>query len=350
MAEYELPAEMQAEIDTGMASLTGDAVVITPGVATLKAPEPKAAEAKPAETAAAPAAADATPATTEEKAPEAAAETEVEAAPTEAAPAEAKVEEPTEIGKIALRLKRQERVLKEREQRVAAQSREARAQLQRLQQMQSQLEADQRLMGDDPLAWVQKRFGLTNEDIAHRLINGGKARPEESGSRAARELEELRAKIRTMEEATAQQNRAAAQERELVRFVGEARADAERWPLASKFSEARLRERGMQIATSARAPVSNADILDRIEEELSEIASLRAPAPVRPSIAKPPAKAPAAVVVPASTRVAPTLAAVASDGGGDSEPIDFIGLSPEEQRKALLRELRRVSSRNVTRN
>lgn len=242
---HTLPAEMQMGIDaaieaaTSTPSLADEAVVMTPGNPTTAdtagpfkqaAPKPQA-KAKPA--------------------PE---------------------EQASYAKQLRERLLERQKAIGEREQRTRARMADvdgARAQVRQWEARHSQHAQDLAAAQADPLGWLRDRWGMTPDHIANRLITG----KEDPAWRASREAADLRAQVQRMEA----QQYSQGQERELVRFVGEARADAERWPLASRFSESRLRERGMQIATSARAPISNAEILDRIEGELSEIANLRSP-------------------------------------------------------------------------
>ena len=118
-------------------------------------------------------------------------------------------------------------------------------------------------------------------------------------------------------------------------FVDAAKADAERWPLTSKWSDARIKAEGMRIATENRAngiALDDADILDQIEERLSEIAALRgsssqAATPVSKTSGSPVRKSP-------PKEPTPTLTAGATDGATDAgypDPDEVVAMLKDKE-------------------
>jgi hypothetical protein len=124
----------------------------------------------------------------------------------------------------------------------------------------------------DPVGLL-RALGWDDRVIAERLVNGGRPGQTEAQLRVDRELATLRHELAAEREERNRERRAR-EESTLVQqtyaeFVSLARGDAARWPVASQFSDAKLRREGDRIAeASGNDPtLTYADILDRIEEE-----------------------------------------------------------------------------------
>jgi hypothetical protein len=132
------------------------------------------------------------------------------------------------------------------------------------------------LVRQDPLQLL-RAVGWTPELIAERLSNGNKPSPQEIRAQARRELAEGRREIAAERQRLAQLAEEAEEEKELSQFVTGARSDQTRWPLSSRYSEAKLRSQGLAIVHHYAAQgiaLSNEEVLDKLEDELTEIASL----------------------------------------------------------------------------
>lgn len=204
----------------------------------------------------------------------------------------------------------------------------------------------------DPVA-VLRQIGFSDDDIAARLLNGGRARPEEALTAQSREVEAVKKELLALKAERENERKAALREREERIFVDQSRSDAERWPLSSKYSEARLKAKAWEIvnANNARGVrLTNEDLLDQIEEELTEIASLRGGA--APAAAPKPKPTPAARPARPTVERTPPAPTLTSRGAGvqttdEDEDVDLPMLSDEERTAHLLRALAKSAQNGI---
>lgn len=302
----QLPADMQAEIDAGTSAVIKQHSDTVLGKLDAEAGIAPAPEANPIEAAAA----------------------ELEAAKG-AKPAPKEPEKPAEeerSGKLAQQLRKLQVRLVQEQQTISRQKTEV---ADRESRVQKQLQEHQQVVAmarQDPLAWLQRFAGINREDLAARLLQNGAPRPEElyrqqndETSRLRKEFDEYKAGV---EKEKSDRELGIARENAIKVFVETARGNEERWPLASKWNEARLKAEGMRIAAESKkagTPLDDESILDHIEEYLSEVATLRAP---RSEGARPVPKSAGSTVKQSPPKPpAPTLTPGPVDGASDpSEP------------------------------
>lgn len=267
--------------------------------------------------------------------------------PKELAPGVAPAEEPA--GRLALQLRARERALVEKQQTFSREREEFTRYRSATEEQLTGARALLTAIRTDPIA-VLERHGFSREDIAARLLDG-KARPEEAMSATSREVAALKQELERQKNEREQERRAVAREREERVFIDQSRADEERWPLASKYSEARLKAKGWEIAVANQAKgvrLSNEDLLDQIEEELTEIASLRgtaAPAAGKPKPTPPrPARTPVERTPPAPTLSSRGAGAQTTD---DDDDVDLPMLSDQERTEQLLRAMAKSAQNGV---
>jgi len=135
------------------------------------------------------------------------------------------------------------------------------------------------LAQSDPFAWFEKYHGIKRTSFG--AVAGGKdPAPNIALEQANARIEKLVDRISHLESTKIRETADAVRDRELEKFVADARGAATRWPLAAKYSPDKLKARGWELAVANSrkgVTLSNDEVLDLIEEELSEIASLRAP-------------------------------------------------------------------------
>jgi hypothetical protein len=219
---------------------------------------------------------------------EAASTTEEESVAKEVAADEEKPKDTTEekkVGALALQLRRQEKKLVERQQ---AHAREREDFARERTQLTGEVEAARKLRADakaDPLAWLEKEHGITAQDIARRVLNGGKPAEDET----ARERD---ARLAALEKREADREAAAARERDAQRlaqdtkksetdFVALVRKHASAVPSIQEFDDGELVEeayteinRQWRIADREgrkRKQYSDAEIADLLERRYSKV-------------------------------------------------------------------------------
>ena len=152
-----------------------------------------------------------------------------------------------------------------------------------------------RLSQSDPFAYFEKYHGIKPDAFATALGQQAQARGNGQqgtptvGQQAlppdvARELQEGR----QFRQQFAEQEKQRAVQSEQENFARQASAGGARWPLASKFSPEKLKQKGWQMVqelVNRGVVLTNEEVLDRIEDELSEIASLGKPAGSSKSVA-----------------------------------------------------------------
>jgi hypothetical protein len=218
-----------------------------------------------------------------------------------------------EEGKGAAIIRQREKALED-QRRAFARERDQHTQLQR------QLQTEREKFARD-----QSEF-RAEVDRAIAQARGGKPaeRQAEQSAPWKQELESLRGELKAERDARTAREFEAAKDRELSKFVEEARGGKEKWPLSAKFSEKKLRTMAWQIAAeSARAgtPLDNAEVLDRIEEELAEIAALREERSTQAESTAANGKSGGTETSPpATTKPAPTLTSARSGEAGDPPP------------------------------
>ncbi len=259
-------------------------------------------------------------------------------------------EEERRLGSLANSLRQREKALVEKQQTF---SREREEFARFRQTTTAQLEQHQRMAAmaaQDPIAWLERSFGLTREDLAARLVNG-KPRPEEAMSAQERRLADLERQLKEERDARATAEKETHKDRELAKFVDEARAGEERWPHAAKWSDAKLKAKAWELAlenSRKGVRVTNEDLLDAIEEELSEIAALRQPA----TPASKPKPAPARPARTPAERQ-PTAPTLTSRGAGvqstedEEDDADLPTLSDEERYARMLRAMSKAAQNGV---
>lgn len=258
-------------------------------------------------------------------------------------------EDEKRLGSLANSLRQREKALVEKQQTFTRQREEfdrfrttTTAQLEQHQRMTA-------MAAQDPITWLERAHGFTREDIAARLVTG-RARPEEAQGAQAREIADLREQIKKDREARQAEQAESNKDRELTKFVTEARAGDERWPHAAKWNEAKLRAKAWELAlenTRKGVRVSNEDILDAIEEDLAEIAALRQPATPAPK----PKPSPARPARPTAERQ-PTAPTLTSRGAGaqstdEDDEADLPTLTEEERTERMLRAMSRAAQNGV---
>ena len=201
---------------------------------------------------------------------------EVPATPTEPAPP---AEDSLKEGRLYADLRAKEKRLVDGQQRLRKEREEFDTYRHRVETELADARESNTLAKQDPFAWFERYHGIKRAAFG---VAGQGTDPAPSVG-----LEQANVRIAQLEHALTQRNahdelraREAARERELAQFASEAKAGEKRWPLSSRYSADKLKARGYEIALAsakAGAILSNDEVLDRIEEELSEIASLRAP-------------------------------------------------------------------------
>jgi len=192
-------------------------------------------------------------------------------------------------GKLLSDIRAREKALVDRQQAFARERKNHEDKLTRERQEFDKYKQERELARTDPLAYFRQIHGITAEALAGRLLNQGRATPVESQTRLERDVADLRQALETERTARAKEK----EEAETVRqrqheeegFVKQARAGSDKWPLSSKYSEKKLISNAWTIVEEFRKQgirLDNEVILDKIEEELAEIASLKgdkSPAP-----------------------------------------------------------------------
>lgn len=194
----------------------------------------------------------------------------------------------------------------------------------------------------DPIA-VLRELGWSEDAIAGRLVSGGKPTDIEERDALRRELTELRAwQTETVQRETSAKAQAA-QQQALDAFHATAKAGADKWPLASKTKEARLKSRGLEIALEhARQGVTLTDeeVLDKLEEELSDYTGIapRAATGTDTAASTTPSKEPSGQ----GTQPAPTLTNRAAATQATASKPDLLKMSDQERTEYVLSELKRM--------
>lgn len=187
--------------------------------------------------------------------------------------------EPPKEGRLLADLRAREAKLVEAKQRFARERSGFDAYRKRTEAELTEARERNALAAKDPFAYLERYHGVKRESF-------GIATGKDPGPSVA--LEQANARIAQLE----QMMRQSSEQRALDEFERRAKGGGERWPLASRYSAQKLRTRGWEIATrhaSEGVTLTDEEVLDKIEEELSEIASLRTPKPSTSSTPKPPA-------------------------------------------------------------
>lgn len=132
--------------------------------------------------------------------------------PKDAAP---EVEE-KKTGALALQLRKQEKKLVERQQ---AHAREREEFARERTQLSGEVEASRKMRADakaDPLAWLEREHGISAQDIARRVLNGGKPSEDETSR-------ERDARLAALEKREADREAAAVRDRDAQRIASETR-------------------------------------------------------------------------------------------------------------------------------
>lgn len=190
-------------------------------------------------------------------------------------PADAKPD-PKE-GAMLASIRAREQKLVQRQQELARQQAEFEQRNARTAQEVAAAQQHMQLAKADPLRYLRELHGWTEDQIAGRIVNGGKPTALEAQAKLERELAELRDWKQQQVQAAESQTRQQRIEAARAEFVQVAKDDT-RWPLAAAWTPAKLIARGEAIALEhARGGVSlsDEDILDKLEEELGEIAAIK---------------------------------------------------------------------------
>jgi len=212
-----------------------------------------------------------------------------------------------------------------------------RAALDRDRQQLQGYQQERQLAASDPVRYLREVHKFDDRTIASRLLNGGRPGADEVTGKLEREVEELR---KQREDDLRQQSAREHQQRvdaELAKFENEARGGADKWPLAAKLSQARLHAHGLRLAQLSHSegrPLTNAEILDRLEEELTEYADLRGKQPAAPATPAPKNKGTPGHESP------PSAGSVATSGQNGSTK-SVLKMTPEELKAYTLAELKR---------
>lgn len=202
------------------------------------------------------------------------------------------------------------------------------------QQVQGYLQ-ERQLAVTDPIRYLREVHRFDDKTIASRLLNGGKPGADEVTGKLEREVEALRKQREDDLRQQAAREQQARVDAELAKFETEARGGADKWPLAAKLSQGRLHAHGLRIAQASHSegrPLTNAEILDRLEEELTEYADLRGKQPVAPATPAPKSKGTPENESPPSAR---------SANGPNGTAKSLVKMSPDELKAYTLAELKR---------
>jgi hypothetical protein len=212
-------------------------------------------------------------------------------------------------------LRAREAKLVEQQTRIAREKREFESYKSKVESELAEARELRRLSQSDPMAYFEKYHGIKREAFVQ--VMGQHAQPKQAGPQTqlpqeiAQELHESRQFRAQLEQERYETRRIA----EADRFAQEASAGSDKWPLASRYSPERLKARGWDVA-SAHAQrgvvLTNAEILDKIEEELADVAQL-----VKPQSKPKQALTPVAVTTgqAGNTAAQPTLSARSDSQG-----------------------------------
>ena len=211
---------------------------------------------------------------------------------------------------------------------------------------QAQAEIDRatqhaQLAKQDPLRYLKEVHGFTDDAIAARIMSGGKPTAIEETEALKREVAEVRAWKQQREQSEQQAKAMAAQDAALEVFTKTAKGGADKWPLASRAKESRLKARGLEIAiehAKQGVTLTDEEVLDKLEEELSELV----PKAKSDSAASDTSNAPSQATSGQDTKPAPTLTNGAAATKGDASKVDILKMSEAEQTQYVLAELKRL--------
>lgn len=318
------------------------------------APTPPAAQTKPADAASTPPATP--PAAADGKvapAPPAVAErpSDPPAAPVEPAKEPEKAKEEDRAGKLLLQVRAQQKAVVEQTQRLRREQQEwepVKLQMAQWQQTRAQFE---QAVKADPLTFLERAYGITREHLASRILNDGKPDPREGDIETRRVVGELREELKALRQAKELEDTRTATQRELDQFAQEAVEAAVSHPHASKYPKAKLTAMGMRIARDHIAEgvrLTNQEILDKIEEELSETVALYRGTTEQPATRSDPPNSGKENAPAASTQPAPTLPQRAGEvASAPGKPADILMMTPEQEIAHVRAEIARLTGRKA---
>lgn len=171
---------------------------------------------------------------------------------------------------------------------------------------------ERQLAQQDPLQYLTRVARWTPDQIAARLLNGGKAVPGEGDRALQVQVAQLTKAVEEERAARAQTAQDERNREELATFVKFAAEGKDKWPLAAKMAADKhtrfLRLAQGVLTASGRTDLQDDEILDRLEEELSEITgTVSGKQPTAPRSTAQSTTALAANPPPASTNPSSTL-------------------------------------------
>lgn len=258
-------------------------------------------------------------------------------APTAEPPASPKPDEPKE-GKLLADIRAREAKLVTQRQAFGREQEQLQRDRAALDHDRQQLQAysnERQLAAADPVRYLREVHKYDDKAIASRLLNGGRPGPDELNDATKRELQAIREELAEERKQKAEAAYQARVDAELAKFENQARAGADKWPLAAKLAQPRLHAHGLRIAQSAHAegrPLTNEEILDRLEEELTEYADLRGKQPAAPATPAPKSKGNPGNDSPPSA---------GSTNGQNGSTKSVLKMTPEELKAYTLAELKR---------
>jgi hypothetical protein len=316
-----------AEVPDEVASAPDDQPLLYPQVTERQAPIDEAAEAI--------AAADGPPAIASDK--PAVAKPKAKPAPPAA------VAEEDKLGSLAQSIRAREKGLVSRQQAFAREKAEFQSYRANTERELTGYRDQSQLAARDPIAYLRQVHRFSDDDIVARFLDG-RPRAEEGMRRQSDELSALKQEIASLKAERQTERNTSAREREERIFVEQSKSDGERWPLSAKWSEARLKAKAWEILAENRTKnirMSNEDLLDSIEDYLTEVASLRGG--TTPSAKPKPASPRPARSTVDRTPSAPTLSnrGAGSQTSDDDDEADLPTLTEDERTQRMLRQLAR---------